>query len=171
MVRAIIHTSYTSCSSFMLIMRFMMNSESPQFHPRVSTFHLHPRDQITILSPGHPSLPSFHPPRISFFLHPLGPTGGGKSTYLQSLAQLVILAQMGSFLPAFSASLKLCSGVFTRMGSSDSIESSASSFLVEMKETRREGAPPGEKGHRQPGAEPLRDGFFAGFFSLGAWNP
>ena len=59
--------------------------------------------------------------------------GGGKSTYLQTLAQLVILAQIGCFLPAHYASLRISSSLFTRMGTSDSIEASASSFLIEMK--------------------------------------
>lgn len=63
-----------------------------------------------------------------------GHNGGGKSTYLQTLAQLVILAQVGCFIPAQSARLRISSSIFTRMGSSDSIEASASSFLVEMKE-------------------------------------
>ena len=63
-----------------------------------------------------------------------GHNGGGKSTYLQTLAQLVILAQIGCFIPAQSAQLRVCSSIFTRMGTSDSIEASASSFLVEMKE-------------------------------------
>ncbi|CAJ1373173.1 unnamed protein product [Effrenium voratum] len=63
-----------------------------------------------------------------------GHNGGGKSTYLQTLAQLVILAQVGSFIPARSATLRVIHSLFTRMGTSDSIEASASSFLMEMQE-------------------------------------
>ncbi|CAE7029934.1 MSH4 [Symbiodinium sp. CCMP2592] len=63
-----------------------------------------------------------------------GHNGGGKSTYLATMAQLVILAHTGSFVPAGYASFRLVTSLFTRMGTSDSIEASASSFLVEMKE-------------------------------------
>jgi len=66
-----------------------------------------------------------------------GENGGGKSTYLQTLAQLVILAQIGSFVPAERAMVRLVPRLFTRIGSSDSIEASASTFLVEMEEAAR----------------------------------
>ncbi|CAE7775675.1 MSH4 [Symbiodinium pilosum] len=63
-----------------------------------------------------------------------GHNGGGKTTYLATMAQLVILAHVGCFVPANYAAFRLVPSLFTRMGTSDSIEASASSFLVEMQE-------------------------------------
>ncbi|CAK0814171.1 unnamed protein product [Prorocentrum cordatum] len=63
-----------------------------------------------------------------------GPNAGGKSTYLQTVAQLVVLAQIGCFIPARYATVRVVSSLFTRIGSSDSIEASASTFLLEMQE-------------------------------------
>lgn len=63
-----------------------------------------------------------------------GANGGGKSTYLQTIAQLVVLAQIGCLLPARHASIRIVSSLFTRIGTSDNIEASASTFLVEMQE-------------------------------------
>mmetsp|Transcript_99406 Transcript_99406/g.207078 ORF Transcript_99406/g.207078 Transcript_99406/m.207078 type:complete len:887 (-) Transcript_99406:315-2975(-) len=63
-----------------------------------------------------------------------GANGGGKSTYLQTLAEMVVLAQIGCYLPAKEATIRIVSSLFTRIGSSDDISSSASSFLVEMQE-------------------------------------
>ena len=64
-----------------------------------------------------------------------GPNMGGKSTYLRQAALIAILAQMGSFVPAESASLPLIDRVFTRIGASDNLSRGRSTFLVEMTET------------------------------------
>jgi DNA mismatch repair protein MutS len=64
-----------------------------------------------------------------------GPNMGGKSTYLRQAAIIAILAQMGSFVPADSASLPLIDRVFTRIGASDNLARGRSTFLVEMTET------------------------------------
>ena len=64
-----------------------------------------------------------------------GPNMGGKSTYLRQAALIAILAQMGSFVPAESASLPLIDRVFTRIGASDNLARGRSTFLVEMTET------------------------------------
>jgi DNA mismatch repair protein MutS len=64
-----------------------------------------------------------------------GPNMGGKSTYLRQAALIVILAQMGSFVPADSASLPLIDRVFTRIGASDNLSRGRSTFMVEMTET------------------------------------
>jgi DNA mismatch repair protein MutS len=61
-----------------------------------------------------------------------GPNMGGKSTYMRQVALLVILAHMGSFIPAKSARIPLIDAVFTRMGASDDILSGQSTFMVEM---------------------------------------
>jgi len=64
-----------------------------------------------------------------------GPNMGGKSTYLRQAALIVILAQMGSFVPARTARLGLVDRVFTRIGASDNLARGRSTFMVEMTET------------------------------------
>ncbi|HXY15049.1 MAG TPA: DNA mismatch repair protein MutS [Terriglobales bacterium] len=64
-----------------------------------------------------------------------GPNMGGKSTYLRQSALIVILAQMGSFVPATSARLGIVDRVFTRIGASDNLARGRSTFMVEMTET------------------------------------
>jgi len=64
-----------------------------------------------------------------------GPNMGGKSTYLRQTALIVILAQMGSFVPARAARLGVVDRVFTRIGASDNLARGRSTFMVEMTET------------------------------------
>jgi DNA mismatch repair protein MutS len=64
-----------------------------------------------------------------------GPNMGGKSTYLRQTALIVILAQMGSFVPAGAARLGLVDRIFTRIGASDNLARGRSTFMVEMTET------------------------------------
>jgi DNA mismatch repair protein MutS len=59
---------------------------------------------------------------------------GGKSTYLRQSALIVIMAQMGSFVPAVEAKLPLTDRIFTRIGASDNLARGRSTFLVEMSE-------------------------------------
>ncbi|HKI83259.1 MAG TPA: DNA mismatch repair protein MutS, partial [Candidatus Krumholzibacteria bacterium] len=63
-----------------------------------------------------------------------GPNMGGKSTYLRQAALLVIMAQMGSFVPARRARIGLTDRLFTRVGASDNLARGQSTFLVEMAE-------------------------------------
>ena len=63
-----------------------------------------------------------------------GPNMGGKSTYLRQAALIVIMAQMGSFVPAEQAKLPLTDRIFTRIGAADNLARGRSTFLVEMSE-------------------------------------
>lgn len=64
-----------------------------------------------------------------------GPNMGGKSTYMRQAALIVLLAQIGSFVPATSASIGLTDRLYTRIGSSDDLAGGRSTFMVEMTET------------------------------------
>src|SRR6184192_4959746 len=60
---------------------------------------------------------------------------GGKSTYLRQVALIVIMAQMGCFVPARAARMTVVDRVFTRIGASDNLARGRSTFMVEMTET------------------------------------
>jgi len=64
-----------------------------------------------------------------------GPNMAGKSTYIRQVALVVIMAQMGSFVPAAEARIGLVDRVFTRVGASDDLARGRSTFMVEMQET------------------------------------
>ncbi len=64
-----------------------------------------------------------------------GPNMSGKSTFLRQVALIVLMAQMGSFVPAVSATIGLVDRIFTRIGAQDEIHAGQSTFMVEMIET------------------------------------
>ncbi|MFH0901709.1 MAG: DNA mismatch repair protein MutS [Pseudomonadota bacterium] len=64
-----------------------------------------------------------------------GPNMAGKSTFLRQVAQIVLMAQTGSFVPAARATIGVVDRIFTRVGASDNLARGESTFMVEMKET------------------------------------
>ncbi|KAL7123430.1 hypothetical protein ACP275_01G104000 [Erythranthe tilingii] len=99
---------------------------------------------LAIDSGRHPILESVHNEFIAnnIFLSEAsnmivvtGPNMSGKSTYLQQICLVVILAQIGCYVPARFATLRVVDRIFTRMGTMDSVESNSSTFMTEMKET------------------------------------
>ena len=64
-----------------------------------------------------------------------GPNMAGKSTYMRQVAQIALLGQIGSFVPAKAAVIGVCDRVFTRVGAADNLSRGDSTFMVEMRET------------------------------------
>ncbi len=106
---------------------------------------LHEGDEIEIRAGRHPVIETlgerFVPNDLSLnnttdrLLIITGPNMGGKSVFLKQTALLVVLAQMGSFVPANSARIALVDRIFTRVGASDNLARGRSTFMVEMIET------------------------------------
>lgn len=92
---------------------------------------------IEIRNDGEPFVPNdtlLDPPHRSLIVL-TGPNMAGKSTYIRQVALNVLLAQLGSYVPAREASVGLVDRIFTRVGAADDIGRGASTFMVEMTET------------------------------------
>jgi DNA mismatch repair protein MutS len=108
---------------------------------------LHDGDEIEIVAGRHPvieaELPDepFVPNDCTLNCHDrqilivTGPNMAGKSTYLRQVALIVLMAQIGSFVPAERARIGLVDRIFTRIGAQDDLAAGASTFMVEMAET------------------------------------
>jgi DNA mismatch repair protein MutS len=94
----------------------------------------HPVVERALDSAGAPFVPNDARMDDARVLLITGPNMGGKSTYLRQTALAVILAQMGSFVPAESAEIGRVDRIFTRIGAGDNLAAGASTFLVEMQE-------------------------------------
>jgi len=77
------------------------------------------------------SSPSPHPDLIIL----TGPNASGKSCYLRQVGLIQLMAQIGSFVPAYEAKLGVCDRIFTRVGAVDDLATGQSTFMVEMNET------------------------------------
>ena len=93
----------------------------------------HPVIEATSLEPFVPNDLELNEERHLIIL--TGPNMGGKSTYLRQTALIVLMAQMGSFVPAAQAKLPIIDRIFTRVGASDNLFRGRSTFMVEMQET------------------------------------
>ncbi|MCB2205730.1 DNA mismatch repair protein MutS [bacterium] len=103
-------------------------------------------DEILIRGGRHPVVERMLPPGEHFVANDVllntdeqimiitGPNMSGKSTYLRQTGLIVLLAQIGSFVPASEASIGIVDRIFTRVGASDNIAAGESTFLVEMHE-------------------------------------
>ncbi len=106
---------------------------------------LHEGDEIEIRGGRHPIIETmgerFVPNDLTInnttdrLLIITGPNMGGKSVFLKQTALIVIMAQMGSFVPAVSARIAMVDRIFTRVGASDNLARGRSTFMVEMTET------------------------------------
>ena len=87
------------------------------------------------LSAHHATSPKDQSTEAPSLLLVTGPNMGGKSTYLRQAAMLVLMAQMGSFVPASQMRFGLVDRIYTRIGASDNVARGRSTFMVEMTET------------------------------------
>jgi DNA mismatch repair protein MutS len=111
--------------------------------------HVHDGDELTVVDARHPVVERrtsaagepFVPNDIALngttaqLVILTGPNMGGKSTYLRQTALVVVMAQIGSFVPAREAKVPLVDRIFARVGASDNIARGHSTFMVEMQET------------------------------------
>ena len=95
----------------------------------------HPVVEATVGRGGFVANDSILDPASNQILMLTGPNMAGKSTYMRQVALIVILTQMGSFVPATEARIGVVDRIFTRIGATDSLARGESTFMVEMRET------------------------------------
>lgn len=93
----------------------------------------HPVVEQVLSAPFVPNHLNLHPDRRLLMI--TGPNMGGKSTYMRQTALIVLLAHIGSFVPAEKARIGVFDKIFTRIGAQDDLSSGRSTFMVEMVET------------------------------------
>ncbi|KAG2315287.1 hypothetical protein Bca52824_018409 [Brassica carinata] len=127
-----------------MIVNSFAHSISTKPVDRYSRPELTENGPLAIDAGRHPILESIHndfvPNSIfmseaSNMLVVMGPNMSGKSTYLQQVCLVVILAQIGCYVPARFATMRVVDRIFTRMGTMDNLESNSSTFMTEMRET------------------------------------
>jgi DNA mismatch repair protein MutS len=136
-----LQTSASAVSELDVLGTFAERSHSLDFcRPKLST-----EPGISVAQGRHPVIESvldgaFVPNDLELdnsqrMLMITGPNMGGKSTYMRQAAIIVLLAQVGCYVPAHSAKIGVCDRIFTRIGSSDDLAGGRSTFMVEMSET------------------------------------
>ncbi len=117
-----------------VIEQWMTETGSSRFIPNSLYLHGHdPAEEATAGATGEdPGSESGPQPGLLLIT---GPNMGGKSTYLRQAAMLVIMAQMGSYVPAARMRYGLVDRIYTRIGASDNVARGRSTFMVEMTET------------------------------------
>lgn len=94
----------------------------------------HPVVELVLGNDGFVTNDTFLDNTISRISIITGPNMAGKSTYMRQTALIVLMAQIGSFVPAEYANIGLCDRIFTRVGASDDLASGQSTFMIEMNE-------------------------------------
>jgi DNA mismatch repair protein MutS len=133
------HLAQLDCLASLATVAFEKDYNRPEMHDG---------DEIIIRDGRHPVIETLLPPGEQFVANDIrmnnneqqiiiltGPNMAGKSTYLRQIGHIVILAHMGSFVPAKSARICIVDRVFTRVGASDNLAAGESTFLTEMNET------------------------------------
>ncbi|CAI0413179.1 unnamed protein product [Linum tenue] len=141
-------TTLTLLAEALCLLDMMVNSFAQTISSKPLDRYTRPQftddGPLAIDSGRHPILETIHHEFVSNgifiseasnMLIVMGPNMSGKSTYLQQVCLTVILAQIGCYVPACFATIRIVDRIFTRMGSTDSLESNSSTFMTEMKET------------------------------------
>lgn len=113
-----------------------LNWRAPKLEQRAGIVIKQGRHPVVEQVSNEPFIPNdIHLDQQRRMLMITGPNMGGKSTYMRQVALITVLAHIGSYVPAESATLGLVDQVFTRIGSSDDLAGGRSTFMVEMSET------------------------------------
>ncbi|KAF7126754.1 hypothetical protein RHSIM_Rhsim11G0009700 [Rhododendron simsii] len=138
----------TLLAEVLCLLDMIVNSFAHTISTKAVDQYIRPRftdnGPLAIDAGRHPILESIHNDFIpnntflseaSNMIIVVGPNMCGKSTYLQQVCLIVILAQIGCYIPARYGTIRVVDRIFTRMGAVDNLESNSSTFMTEMKET------------------------------------